>query len=132
MRTILWFLLLVVSCAGLAPQGHTNLDAVGVHALLGQKESLNLFVLNVHTPFQGELNGTDAFIEEFQNLSAHASVLPADKGRPILVYCRSGRMSEIAIPQLERMGYKNIYHADGGMIAYDEAGFEVLNKSWAK
>jgi rhodanese-related sulfurtransferase len=39
----------------------------------------------------------------------------ADKGRPIVVYCRSGRRSAIAIKTLAGMGYSNL--SDFGGIA---------------
>jgi rhodanese-related sulfurtransferase len=55
-------------------------------------------------------------IEEFVNL------LPKDKSITILVYCRSGHMSQIAASRLAEMGYKNIYELDGGVLAWQREG----------
>lgn len=120
-------LILLLSCAGPVVK---DLEPAEVHSLLEQKEKMGLFVLNVHTPYEGKLEKTDAIIEDWQNVAAHQDALPSDKNAPILVYCRSGRMSTSAVQQLQELGYTNIYHAKGGMIAYSDAGFEVIDKSW--
>ena len=127
MRKILLLLLVLVACIGPVVK---DLEPAQVNELLAQKEGLGLFVLNVHTPYEGKLEKTDMIIEEWQNISAHADHLPADKNTPILTYCRTGRMSTSVVQQLQELGYTNLYHAKGGMIAYSDAGFEVIDKSW--
>ena len=87
------------------------------------------FVLNVHTPYGGEIEGTDAIIEDWQNIKKYKEDLPEDKNTPIAVYCRSGRMSASATQQLKELGYKNIYDLKGGMIAWKESGRVTVNKS---
>ena len=107
-----------------------NLPPEKVKELLDNKEEMGLFVLNVHTPYEGELEKTDAFIEDWQNIAAHIDQLPSDKNAPILVYCRSGRMSEAAVKQMQDLGYTNIYHLNGGMKAWDSQGLPIKNKSF--
>lgn len=107
-----------------------NLPPEKVKELLDKKEEMGLFVLNVHTPYEGELEKTDAIIEDWENIPAHVDQLPKDKNAPILVYCRSGRMSESAVKQLQGLGYTNLYHLNGGMKAWDVAGLPVKNKSF--
>lgn len=82
------------------------------------------FLVDVHVPHQGYLAGTDARIP-YDEVEAHASELPADRDAPILVYCMSGRMSAIAAPNLVRLGYRNVYDLQGGMLAWQAAGYEV-------
>lgn len=120
-------LVLLLACAGPSVK---DLEPSEVNALLGQKEEMGLFVLNVHTPYEGKLEKTDAIIEDWQNIAANQDKLPKNRSAPILVYCRTGRMSTSAVQQLQELGYTNIYHAKGGMIAYSGAGFEVIDKSW--
>ncbi|WP_430699051.1 rhodanese-like domain-containing protein [Mesorhizobium dulcispinae] len=54
--------------------------------------------------------------------------LPADKNAKIVLYCRSGRMSEIAAEQLARPGYLHVTHLSGEMIAWQASG-HALKKS---
>ena len=85
-----------------------------------------VFVLNVHTPYEGELNGTREFIEDWENIELHQEQLPEDKNTPILIYCRSGRMSASASQQLVRLEYKNVYDLNGGMNAWKSSGREII------
>lgn len=126
MKSVLSFfaVLLFVACAP-QPSVH-NLGPQQVRELLDQKEAKGLFVLNVHTPYEGELEKTDTFIEDWETIAAHTDQLPQDKSQPLLVYCRSGRMSTSAVEQLKALGYTDISHLDGGMRAYQESGLPGL------
>lgn len=108
----------------------TNLNVSQANDMINQKEQSGLFVLNVHTPFEGKLAGTDEIIEDWENISAHLDQLPKNKDTPILVYCRSGRMSTSAVEQLKILGYTDIYHLDGGMRAWEDAGLPIENKTF--
>jgi rhodanese-related sulfurtransferase len=124
-------LLLLSACAAQTPKpDFQHLNAWQAKNLLEKKDEMGLFVLNVHAPYEGELDGTDAIIQDWRNIAGHLDQLPEDKDTPILVYCRTGRMSLTAIDQLKALGYTNLYHLDGGMADWDLAGFPVKNKAW--
>jgi rhodanese-related sulfurtransferase len=53
-------------------------------------------------------------------------VLP-DKDAPIILYCRSGRMSEGASRALLDLGYTQVWDVPGGMIAWERGGRELLD-----
>ena len=89
-----------------------------------QNESV--FLLNVHTPYSGKINGTDEIIEDWENMDKYMEKLPMDVSVPIAVYCRSGKMSADASKQLLEMGYQNIYELDGGMTAWEESGKKII------
>jgi len=76
-------------------------------------------VINVHIPYEGEIDGTHLFMP-FDEIDAAA--LPSDRGTPLVVYCRSGSMSSTAVVTLAALGYTNIVELDGGMNAWQASG----------
>ncbi|NCN99242.1 sulfurtransferase [Candidatus Pacearchaeota archaeon CG10_big_fil_rev_8_21_14_0_10_35_219] len=81
------------------------------------------FVLQVHEPYYGEIEGTDLVVEDWDNLDSYIDKLPKDK--KIAIYCRSGRMSGIVAEQLAERGY-DVYDLEGGMNAWQESGKELI------
>ena len=82
-------------------------------------------VINVHIPYEGELEQTDEFIPYDKILGD--SRLPKDKKSEILLYCRSGRMSEEAGAALHQAGYTNVAHLEGGMRGWEAAGRQLIH-----
>ncbi len=83
-------------------------------------------VVNVHIPYEGEIEGTDAKVP-YDDLNALMATLP-DKNAPIILYCRSGRMSEIASKALAEKGYTQVWDVPGGMIAWEASGRKIIEK----
>ena len=113
---------LATPAAGDGGGGYTNVDAPGLAAML-QNKSFPL--INVHVPYEGEIEGTDRFIP-FDKIDAHLAELPADKRARIVLYCQSGRMSAIAAQTLARHGYTDVWNLEGGMVAWARAGYALL------
>jgi phage shock protein E len=86
----------------------------------------DVFVIQTHTPYEGEIVGTDLIAEDWENMQFYEELLPKDKNMKILVYCRSGRMSSSAAKQLVELGYTNVYDLDGGMIAWRASTKEIV------
>lgn len=103
----------------------TNISADTLAAELKAKD---FTLLNVKTPYIGEIDGTDLYIP-YNQLAARASELPADKGAKIVVYCRSGNESAIASQTLLDLGYTNIQNLDGGMNAWTASGRSIVQKN---
>ncbi len=83
-------------------------------------------IVNVHIPYEGEIQGTDAKVP-YNDVNALMAALP-DKNAPIILYCRSGRMSEIASNALRDRGYTQVWDLSGGMIAWQASGRTLIDK----
>ena len=101
----------------------TLLDPASFAARMTRPEA---FVINVHVPYEGELEGTDAFIP-FDHIGGDAR-LPTDKNAEILLYCRSGSMSRTAGEALAAEGYTDLYDLDGGMRAWQASGRQLITR----
>lgn len=139
MRAIFWLLiamlLVLVACAtqpGLstpiklpvAGGSYTNVTPAQLKQMLAAKDFV---FINVHIPYAGEIEMTDAFIP-YNEIPQNISKFPADKNTKIFLYCQSGRMSAIAAEELVKLGYTNLWNLDGGMSAWESAGLPVIRK----
>ena len=108
---------------GQAPDGYHTMDVTQLHSELQSKDFV---FVNVHIPFEGDIAGTDLSIP-YDKITQpdNLSLLPADKGAKIVLYCRSGRMSAIAAQALAEQGYTNVWDVPGGMVDWEAAGFEL-------
>ncbi|MCG3141691.1 MAG: Thiosulfate sulfurtransferase GlpE [Anaerolineae bacterium] len=96
------------------------------HELNTMLEAKDFVFVNVHIPFAGTISNTDLSIPYDQiSTSEYLNQLPTDKNAKIVLYCRSGRMSEIAATELVSLGYTNIWNLTGGMVEWEQAGFKI-------
>ena len=134
-RTFLGLIASVISIAAIAPSGASfgaeqsspALQTITSAQLAQRLREKNFVLVNVHVPYEGEISGTDVFIP-FDQIGQNLDLLPADKSAEMVLYCRSGRMSEIAGNELSAIGYTNVSHLAGGMIDWAASGNEVLRR----
>lgn len=100
----------------------TDVTPAQLQSMLKDKDFV---FVNTHIPYEGEIEGTDLFIP-FDEVEQRLSELPAASDAKIVVYCRSGSMSGIAANTLVGLGYTNVWNLDGGMVAWEEAGYPLL------
>ena len=104
-----------------ASGSYKNVTPKDLNTMLKDKDFL---LVNVHIPFAGNIASTDLSIP-YDTIEQNLSQLPADKNAKIVLYCRSGHMSEIAAEKLVSLGYTNIWNLKGGMIDWEKEGFEL-------
>ncbi len=100
---------------------YTDVTPTELQAMLAAKD---FTFINVHTPFDGSIAKTDLSIP-YDQIEQNLNKLPADKNAKIVLYCRSGRMSNIAAKKLVSLGYTNIWELAGGMAAWQQAGLKI-------
>lgn len=62
--------------------------------------------MNIFSDFQGSVSGLD-------------------KSKTYFVYCRSGNRSRMAVSIMEKLGFKDILHLEGGIIEWKDEGLPV-------
>lgn len=122
-RFFFWVLLLLVLPAVGEAAVARNLSPVDAVALTGQRS--DLYLLDVRTPGeyrQFRLDG--ARLIPIDQLARRLAELPRD--RPILVYCAVGSRSAQVVNYLARQGYPELYNLYGGIYAWAQGGYPVL------
>jgi hydroxyacylglutathione hydrolase len=61
------------------------------------------------------------------DVPAQIDKLPFDRDDPIAVTCATGMRSSTAISMLLRHGFTNLHNVQGGMTAWEQAGFPMLD-----
>lgn len=89
-------------------------------------ESEKPVLIDVRTPGEftsGTIKGAKNI--DFHSKSFEADLAKLDKSKTYLVYCRSGNRSGQSLPVFEKLRFAKIYHLDGGINAWKEAGHPV-------
>ncbi len=113
----------VIAVGLMSGHGVSEINPAQLQAELTHKD---FTLLNVKTPYSGEIEGTDLWIP-YDQLEARVAELPADKSAKVVVYCRTGNESAIAVQTLTSLGYTNLEELSGGMTAWTAAGGTLVS-----
>jgi rhodanese-related sulfurtransferase len=72
---------------------------------------------------QGAIDG--ALVMEHGKVIFNIKKKVHDANSPLLVICKKGGRSALIAQQLQEMGYKDVHHIKGGILAWKEAGLPV-------
>ncbi len=103
----------------------TEIDVQELKAKLEKKEDLYFIDCREQEEWnEGHINGAtliplSSFQENFESILK-------DKNKKIVIQCRSGKRSMNACMFLLSKGYKDLVNLEGGILAWQEAGFEVV------
>jgi rhodanese-related sulfurtransferase len=114
--------------AGSASSVGSHWTNVSPDQLATMLQNKDFTLINVKTPYMGEIDGTDLYVP-YDQLTANTSKLPNDKASRVLVYCRSGVESAQAAQTLLDLGYTNVWNLADGMNAWTASGRSLVQKN---
>lgn len=110
---------------GIDPQSYTS-PRISPETLCGWlDEGRDVELLDVRNRFEVDAgtfeNAAQIGVEDFRSFAAAASELPEDlKQKTVVTFCTGGIRCEKAAPFLERLGFRNVFQLDGGILKYFE------------
>ena len=116
-------LALVFIVAGCKFQQPDYLRMITAPELKNIMQSEDIFLVDVHTPEQRHIKGTDLFIP-YNEIEKYKDRLPQDENTAIYLYCEGGPMGNAAARSLHELGYRNLTNLEGGAQAWRAAGFD--------
>lgn len=126
MRRIMIFIIIALQF------GAVGLAAAAVARNVVPRDAFNLlqkrqdvYLLDVRTPQEYlQFRLANAHLIPIDQLTQRLGELPKD--RPILVYCAVGSRSAQVFNYLARRGYQEVYNLDGGIYAWAQGGYPIL------
>lgn len=101
----------------------SNIDAQKAQRLI--KERRDVFLLDVRTPGEyQQMRLANAHLIPIDQLTRRLNEIP--QNRPVIVYCAVGSRSAQVFNYLARRGYQEVYNLDGGIYAWAQSGYPIL------
>jgi rhodanese-related sulfurtransferase len=122
---IVWVLLIMFGAffASQQLQASEGVDAAQAQSM-GKQGAL---LLDVREPAEySEVHASNTKLIPLGQLDSRLQELAVHKDQPIVVMCRSGRRSARAVSMLQEAGFTQVSNMKGGMIAWEDAGLEVV------
>ena len=90
-----------------------------------QMGAKNVFLLDIRSAKEIETQGAidGALLMEHGKVIFNIKKKIHDANSPIFIVCKKGGRSALIAQQLQEMGYKDVHHIKGGILAWKEAGF---------
>lgn len=117
--SIMVFIFIVTGCMFQKPDYLKVVTATELNRIMQNED---IFLVDVHTPEQRHIKGTDLFIP-YNDVENYKNKLPNDKNTAIYLYCEGGPMGNAAARSLYDLGYRNLINLEGGAKAWRAAGF---------
>jgi len=95
--------------------GHngTGFTSISSNELSTELKNKNFILIDVHTPEQKHIPGTDYMIA-YNDINKIISAIP-NKNSKVILYCRSGSMSKRVAKELVTKGYTNVIDLSNGL-----------------
>ncbi|ADE10386.1 rhodanese-like domain-containing protein [Sideroxydans lithotrophicus] len=125
LKKIFWTLAIIVGAA-LVVQQLQAADGIDAKQALSM-EKQGALLLDVREPEEYKaVHAPNAKLIPLGQLGSRLPEIAAYKDKPIVVMCRSGRRSAMAVSQLRDAGYTQVSNVKGGIQAWEHDGLEVV------
>lgn len=127
MKTMLIALMFLLSPElGTLKDGVVHVDATEAASLLEAQGDVVILDVRTGREFrQSRIEGATQI--DFMAKSFASEAAKLDRDTTYLVHCRSGARSTKALRVLKDLGINNLYHLDGGMLAWQAADLPVTS-----
>ena len=130
---LLVLILALAACGGQtdtvdAPTSSINVDElpqeIDVETVYDLKDREDVFVIDVREQYEyDEKHIPNVTLLPMSEIQSRLDEIPSDK--EVIVTCRSGNRSGQVTQFLNQNGYDNVHNMQGGIIAWEEAGYRV-------
>jgi len=108
------------------PGGKASVDAAGLTELINHEDAVVVDVRPMADFKQGHIvNAINIPMNGFKN---QLKQLEKHRNRPIVVSCRSGAQSSVAVKLLRKEGFEKTYNLRGGIMAWQSANLPVTRR----
>lgn len=124
--SVLSALLLTTGCGHAQPNSGSLEGKLSSAAFQQMMDNEDVVILDVRTPREfkkGHIKGAVNYDIHSRKFDKHISTI--DKNKPVLIYCKSGVRSADAARRLGNMGFDVVYDLQGGILAWEHAGFPL-------
>lgn len=87
-----------------------EIDPIALQSLLQKNEAV---LIDVREPYEHEAFNIGGQLIPLDEVMGHAQEIPKDK--TVVLYCKKGIRSQIAIQKLEKFGFENLVNLAGGV-----------------
>lgn len=123
MKHLLIALLSLLPVLNFAADPVKHVDAEGAAKLVAEDKVTILDVRTADEFKEGHIKGAKNMDITENDFEAKLGTL--DKSKPVLVHCQAGGRSTRSLPTLEKLGFTQVYHLDGGFKDWVQAGKPV-------
>ena len=117
---LITFIFIVTGCMFQKPDYVKVITATELNRIMQNED---IFLVDVHTPEQQHIKGTDLFIP-YNEIEKYKDKLPKNKNIAIYLYCEGGPMGNAAARSLYELGYRNLFNLEGGANAWRKTGLD--------
>jgi rhodanese-related sulfurtransferase len=117
---LITFIFIVTGCMFQKPDYVKAITATELSRIMQNED---IFLVDVHTPEQQHIKGTDLFIP-YNEIEKYKDKLPKNKNIAIYLYCEGGPMGNAAARSLYELGYHNLFNLEGGANAWRKIGLD--------